>query len=213
MSHGFSSGESRPASSRRRVAGRLFALVLLVLLSPVLGFLALLVRVRLGRPVLFRQQRAGLAGRPFALCKLRTMTDDRDARGSLLPDEHRLTRFGRRLRSTSLDELPELWNVVRGDMALVGPRPLPVSYLDRYTDTEARRHEVRPGLTGWAQVNGRNAQSWEDRLAMDVWYVDNRSLTLDLRILLKTFGALIKRTGVSAEGHATMHELRPPEGT
>lgn len=182
-----------------------------IVLAPVLAVVALLVRVRLGRPILFSQARAGLDGAPFTLHKFRTMTDERGPDGSLLPDERRLSRFGRLLRSSSLDELPELWNVVRGDMALVGPRPLPVAYLDRYTAVEARRHEVRPGITGWAQVNGRNALSWEDRLAMDVWYVDNRSLRLDLSILLRTVTAVLRRQGVSADGHATMTELRPPE--
>lgn len=141
--------------------------------------------------------------------KFRTMTDARDGAGNVLPDAERLTAFGRWLRSTSLDELPELWNVVRGDMSLVGPRPLPLSYLPRYTPVEARRHEVRPGLTGWAQVNGRNATSWEERLAMDVWYVDNRSLWLDVRILVKTVATVLRRDGISADGEATMTELRP----
>lgn len=180
------------------------------LLSPVLVVGALLVRWRIGRPVFFRQERAGLGGRSFTLTKLRTMTDARDAAGNLLPDEARLTGLGRFLRSTSLDELPELWNVIKGDMALVGPRPLPTAYLDRYTAEEARRHEVRPGITGWAQVNGRNAVSWDDRLAMDVWYVDNRSLRLDLKILVRTVASVLRREGISAEGQATMTELRPP---
>lgn len=180
------------------------------LLAPLLAALAVLVRWRVGSPVLFRQERAGLNGRPFTLYKLRTMSDACDENGVLLSDAERLTGVGRRLRSASLDELPELWNVVRGDMALVGPRPLPTSYLDRYTPEEARRHEVRPGITGWAQVNGRNALSWEERLAMDVWYVDNRSLLLDAKILWRTLWTVVTRTGVNAEGHATMHELRPP---
>jgi lipopolysaccharide/colanic/teichoic acid biosynthesis glycosyltransferase len=153
----------------------------------------------------------GRGGQPFELWKFRTMTDERGSDGALLSDAERLTPFGRRLRSTSLDELPELWNVLRGDMSLVGPRPLPVAYRDRFTLTEARRMEVRPGLTGWAQINGRNAVDWDDRLAMDVWYVDHRSLELDLRILLRTARVVLGRQGVAAEGSATMHELRRPE--
>lgn len=185
--------------------------LLAVLTLPLVGVLAVLVRLKLGRPVLFRQQRAGLGGAPFTLWKLRTMTDEWDAQGNLLPDEDRLPDFGRWLRATSLDELPELWNVVNGDMSLVGPRPLPMSYLRRYTPAEARRHDVRPGLTGWAQVNGRNATGWDERLAMDVWYVERRTFWLDLRILGKTFFAVFRQTGVSAQGHATMPELRPDQ--
>jgi lipopolysaccharide/colanic/teichoic acid biosynthesis glycosyltransferase len=200
---------SRP----RRAGDVVFAGAAAVALSPVLAVLAGLVRWRLGSPVLFRQERAGHRGRPFTILKLRTMTDERDETGALLPDEQRLTGLGRVLRQTSLDELPELWNVIRGDMALVGPRPLPVGYLDRYTPTEARRHEILPGLTGWAQVNGRNATSWEERLAMDVWYVDNRSLGLDLRVLARTLAVVLRRVGVNAEGHVTMPDLRPPDTT
>jgi sugar transferase EpsL len=181
----------------------------LVLLSPVLAVVAILVRFRLGSPVTFRQERAGLGGRPFILCKFRTMTDARDATGALLPDAERLPPFGTALRALSLDELPELWNVLRGDMSLVGPRPLPTAYLPRYTAEERRRHEVRPGLTGWAQINGRNALAWDDRLAMDVWYVDHRSLWLDLRILARTVQKVVSRSGIAAEGEATMGELRP----
>ena len=190
---------------------RLLAAVAFVVLSPVMAVIAVLVRVRLGAPVLFRQERAGVGGRPFTILKFRTMTDARDpATGALLPDEQRLTPFGRMLRSTSLDELPELWNVVRGDMALVGPRPLPVRYLERYTDEERRRHDVRPGLTGWAQVHGRNAVGWDERLALDVWYVEHRSVWLDLRILLRTASLVLRRHGINEEGSATMQELRPP---
>jgi sugar transferase EpsL len=190
---------------------QLVALSSLIVLSPLLTVIALLVRLRLGSPVLFRQERLGLGGRPFVLVKFRTMTDDVDpATGSPLPDDERLTALGRWLRATSLDELPELWNVVRGDMALVGPRPLPIRYLDRYSAEERRRHEVRPGLTGWAQVNGRNAVGWDDRLAMDVWYVDHRSLLLDLRILWRTVRLVLRREGISGEGTDTMPELRPP---
>ena len=207
----------RPPHSRPRVIDVILAPLVLLAVWPVLVAVALLVRLRLGRAVLFGQERAGLDGRPFVLRKFRTMTDDRDAVGSVLSDAERLTAFGRWLRSTSLDELPELWNVVRGDMSLVGPRPLPLAYLPRYTPVEARRHEVRPGLTGWAQVNGRNATSWEERLEMDVWYVDNRSLWLDVRILVKTVIIVLRRDGINADGEATMAELRPelsePRGT
>lgn len=176
----------------------------LVLLAPLLLGLAALVRVFLGSPVLFRQERPGLGGRLFRLYKFRTMRDALDAAGRPLPDELRLTAFGRWLRASSLDELPELWNVLRGDMSLVGPRPLLVEYLPLYSAEQARRHEVRPGLTGWAQVNGRNAQSWEDRLAMDVWYIEHRSLALDLLILRMTLAAVLFARGVSHQGHATM---------
>ena len=175
----------------------------LVFLAPALALLALLVARRLGRPVLFRQVRPGLHGAPFRLVKFRSMPDERDSSGELLPDERRLTSFGRWLRSTSLDELPELWNVLRGDMSLVGPRPLLMEYLDLYSPEQARRHDVRPGITGWSQVNGRNSSSWADKLAMDVWYVDNRSFWLDLRILCRTVLGVLRRQGVAAEGHAT----------
>jgi len=201
---------SRRSDILREGLDRSLALFALIVLAPLIALIGVCVRLRLGAPVLFQQERAGKGGEPFALIKFRTMTDQRDADGRLLPDEARLTRLGAFLRASSLDELPELWNVVRGDMALVGPRPLPTAYLDRYTSQEARRHEVRPGITGWAQVNGRNSVSWEERLAMDVWYVDNRSWRLDLRILWRTVQAVLKREGISAEGHVTMHELRPP---
>ena len=180
----------------------------LVVLSPILGVIAALVRVWLGSPVLFRQQRPGLREQPFTLQKFRTMTDARDADGNLLPDAQRLPRFGRLLRSTSLDELPELWNVLRGEMSLVGPRPLLIEYLDRYTAEQARRHEVKPGLTGWAQVNGRNAITWEQRFALDVWYVDRLSFWLDLWILLLTVWKTFRREGISQAGRATMEEFR-----
>jgi len=176
----------------------------LVLAAPVLLLVAIAVRVNLGGPVLFRQQRPGLHGRPFTMVKFRTMRDALGRDGRPLPDADRLTPFCTLLRSTSLDELPELWNVVRGDMSLVGPRPLLMEYLDRYTPEQARRHEVRPGVTGWAQVNGRNAVSWEERFRLDVWYVEHRSLRLDLRILLRTLALVLRRTGVSAQGDATM---------
>ncbi len=189
-------------------AKRLFDLALtlpgLVVLSPLLAFIALMVRAKLGRPVLFRQVRPGLGGRPFTIYKFRTMTDARGADGKLLADGARLTRFGRFLRAASLDELPELFNVLKGDMSLVGPRPLLMKYLERYSPEQARRHEVRPGITGWAQVNGRNALSWEEKFAMDVWYVDHRSLGLDVKIILRTIGKVLARDGISAAGEATM---------
>lgn len=186
------------------------SLAALVVLSPALLVLAALVRIKLGSPVLFAQPRPGLGGRVFTLWKFRTMTDARDDNGNLKSDAERLTRFGRFLRSTSIDELPELWNVLRGDMSLVGPRPLLVSYLPRYSAEQARRHEVRPGLTGWAQVNGRNATSWEDRLRLDTWYVDHRTLRLDFHILLRTVTIVLRREGVSAPDSVTMPEFNPP---
>ena len=179
-------------------------------LSPVLLFIAILVRLKLGSPVFFRQERPGLKGRIFRMWKFRTMTDRRDDAGQLLPDSERLTNFGRWLRATSLDELPELINVLRGDMSLVGPRPLLVQYLDRYTAEERRRHDVRPGLTGWAQVNGRNATTWEDRLRLDVWYVDHRSFLLDLKIIIRTVTIVLRKEGINSTETATMPEFRPP---
>jgi sugar transferase EpsL len=189
--------------SLKRLLDLVFASLGLALTAPLQGALAVLIRWQLGRPVLFRQQRPGLHGEPFTLFKFRTMADIRNGQGQLLPDVERLTPLGRFLRSTSLDELPELWNVVRGDMSLVGPRPLLVEYLPRYSAQQARRHEVRPGVTGWAQVNGRNAQSWETRLEMDVWYVENQSLWLDLRILVRSLATVVRREGISRDGHAT----------
>jgi lipopolysaccharide/colanic/teichoic acid biosynthesis glycosyltransferase len=176
----------------------------LVVLAPVMGLIALAVWRTMGRPVLFRQVRPGLHGKPFVMYKFRTMRDLRDAEGKLLPDEARLTPFGRWLRSTSLDELPELLNVLRGEMSLVGPRPLLMEYLDRYTPEQARRHEVKPGITGWAQIHGRNNLSWDERFKLDVWYVDNWSLWLDLKILWRTLWMVLRREGISAQGHATM---------
>jgi len=188
----------------KRLADFLVSLVGLIVLSPILGALSLLVRAFLGSPVLFRQVRPGLIGEPFELVKFRSMTSNRDSSGNLLPDSQRLTRFGDFLRATSLDELPELWNVVRGDMSLVGPRPLLVEYLRLYSDTQARRHEVRPGITGLAQVLGRNSLSWEEKFDLDVWYVDNQSTRVDLAILGWTVKSVFKRSGVSAEGSETM---------
>jgi sugar transferase EpsL len=175
----------------------------LVVLSPLIAGVALGVYWRLGRPVLFTQVRPGLHGAPFRMLKFRTMTDTHDVSGRLLPDAERLSVFGRMLRSTSLDELPELWNVLRGDMSVVGPRPLLMEYLPLYSREQARRHEVRPGITGWAQVNGRNAITWEERFALDVWYVDHRSFLLDVKILWTTIHKVLKREGISADGHAT----------
>lgn len=180
-----------------------------VLSSPVLVFVGFSVWLAHGAPILFRQQRPGLDGRPFTLYKFRTMTDWRDEQGNLLPDSERLTPLGRFLRSTSLDELPELFNVLKGDMSLVGPRPLLMQYLGRYTPEQARRHEVRPGITGWAQVNGRNTLTWEQRFALDVWYVDHMSIALDLKIVVITIWKVLKREGISQDGHATMEEFFP----
>lgn len=181
--------------------------IALVALFPLMLILALLVRLYLGDPVLFAQIRPGLGGRPFRMFKFRTMTMQCSADGRLLPDAQRLTRLGRWLRRSSLDELPELWNVLVGDMSLVGPRPLLMQYLGRYSARQARRHEVRPGITGWAQVNGRNAITWEEKFELDVWYVDNRSMTLDLRILWLTVAGIISCSGVTAPGHATTPEF------
>jgi len=193
------------------ISKRLFDLLLtalgLALLSPALLVLWLLVWRKHGRPVLFHQRRPGYHGQPFNIYKFRTMTNARDAQGNLLPDEQRLTCLGRFLRSTSLDELPELINVLRGEMSLVGPRPLLMQYLERYSPEQARRHDVLPGISGWAQINGRNAITWEDKFRLDVWYVDHWSLGLDLRILLRTLWKVIKREGISQPGHATMEEF------
>jgi lipopolysaccharide/colanic/teichoic acid biosynthesis glycosyltransferase len=209
---------ARPADRRERslmvTAGRSYdrikrtmdvvlAATGMVLLPPVFALIAWRVRRQFGTAVLFRQQRPGVYGQPFTLDKFRTMSDERGPDGQLLPDEQRLTRFGRRLRSTSLDELPELWNVLKGDMSLVGPRPLLVEYLDLSAREQARRHEVRPDITGWPQINGRNNQPWSEKLALDVWYVDNRSLWLDLRTLLRTLAVMATRRGVSLAGRAT----------
>ncbi|MCL5097693.1 MAG: sugar transferase [Candidatus Omnitrophica bacterium] len=190
---------------------RLLDLVLVLgtapLWAPLLFGLGCLTRLSLGSPVLFRQRRPGLRGQLFDLLKFRTMTDARDGEGKLLPDAARLTRFGRWLRASSLDELPELANVLKGDMSLVGPRPLLEQYLTRYTPEQARRHEVRPGITGWAQIHGRNALTWEQKFELDVWYVDHRSLWLDLTILVLTIVKVLRREGISAAGEATMPEF------
>jgi lipopolysaccharide/colanic/teichoic acid biosynthesis glycosyltransferase len=197
----------------KRLFDILISLIALVLLSPVLAILAIAIRLRLGSPVLFRQTRPGLDAKPFQIVKFRTMTDARGADGTLLPDSERLPAFGRFLRSTSLDELPELWNVLKGDMSLVGPRPLLMEYIPLYSSQQARRHEVRPGLTGWAQINGRNAISWEEKFALDVWYVDNRTIWLDLKVLVLTARSVLKRSGISAEGEATVPRFTGKPGT
>lgn len=195
----------------RTFGKRLFDLALpipgLVVLLPVLAMAALLVRITLGSPVLFRQIRPGFQGTPFELYKVRTMNNKRAQDGKLLPDAERLTKFGRFLRTTSLDELPELLNVLKGDMSLVGPRPLLMQYLDRYTPEQARRHEVKPGITGWAQVNGRNALTWEEKFKLDVWYVDNQSFWLDVKIIFMTIWKILKREGINQQGQATMKEF------
>ena len=201
----------------KRFMDIIFASVALILLSPVLLLVALAILFTMGTPVLFRQQRPGLHGRPFGIVKFRTMRAVRAGEDAVASDGMRLTRLGRFLRAASLDELPELWNVLKGDMSLVGPRPLLMQYLPLYSPAQARRHEVRPGLTGWAQVKGRNALSWDEKFALDVWYVDHRSLWLDLRILAATIGQVVSRRGIAAEGTATMHEFRgnapgPAEG-
>lgn len=180
------------------------ALFGLILFGPLILVLILLIRQKLASPIFFTQTRPGLHGKPFKMIKFRTMTDARDADGNLLPDSVRLTPFGRFLRSTSLDELPELWNVLKGDMSLVGPRPLLMEYLPRYTPEQARRHQARPGITGWAQVNGRNAISWEEKFQMDVWYIDHQSFWLDMKILFFTIRKVLLREGISAQNDVTM---------
>jgi lipopolysaccharide/colanic/teichoic acid biosynthesis glycosyltransferase len=191
-----------------KIAGdRIAAAVSLFVLSPLFLLLAVISRIALGPGVFFRQQRPGLHGEPFHIVKFRTMLDRRNAAGRPLPDAERLTRFGSFLRSTSLDELPELWNVLRGEMSIVGPRPLLMQYLGRYSAEQARRHAVLPGITGWAQINGRNAITWQQKFALDVWYVDHWSLWLDAKILLVTFWQVLKREGISREGHVTTTEF------
>lgn len=190
---------------------RCFDLILtipgLVLFSPLMLVIALLVRIKMSRPVYFKQVRPGLHNQPFTLFKFRTMTDVRNSECNHVPDDVRLTRLGQFLRSTSLDELPELWNIILGDMSLVGPRPLLMEYLDRYTAVQSRRHNVRPGLTGWAQVNGRNALSWEEKFKLDVWYVENKSLWLDVKILFMTLWSVLKRENIYPDGHSMMNKF------
>lgn len=192
----------------KRLFDIIASLLGLLLLSPILGFVALQVCRKLGAPVFFRQARPGKNGKIFQMIKFRTMLDLYDDQGKPLPNEQRMTEFGRWLRSTSLDELPELWNVLKGDMSLVGPRPLLCEYLELYTPEQARRHEVRPGVTGWAQVNGRNAISWEDKFELDVWYVENKSFWLDIKILVMTVLKVFKRDGIAHEGNVSMPRFK-----
>jgi sugar transferase EpsL len=196
----------------KRLFDIIVSLTLIILLAPLILFIALLIWFTMGRPILFRQRRVGYKGQVFTIYKFRTMTEERDENGNLLPDEQRLTRFGRFLRETSLDELPELFNVLKGNMSLVGPRPLLVEYLPYYTPEERKRHNMRPGITGWAQVNGRNAITWDQKLALDVWYVDNWSLWLDFKIILMTIIKVIKREGISTNGYATAPRLDEVRG-
>ncbi len=205
---------SLPEPSRRNfslsykvIFDYVFTIPGLLLIAPLFFLVSLLVRTKLGSPILFKQERPGLHGKTFTMYKFRTMTDERDLAGELLPDGQRLTRLGRFLRSTSLDEFPALLNVIKGEMSLVGPRPLLKEYIDRYTPEQARRHEVRPGITGWAQINGRNAISWEEKFKLDVWYVDNQSFWLDIKILWMTFAKVFKREGISQEGQATAEKF------
>lgn len=191
----------------KRLVDIMFAVLASIVFLPIIVIVAFLIRVKLGGPVLFCQTRPGLNGKPFKMLKFRSMLNALDKEGNLLPDEQRLTRFGRILRSTSLDELPGLLNVLKGDMSLVGPRPLLMEYLPLYSPEQARRHDVRPGITGWAQVNGRNAISWEDKFKLDVWYVDNRSIWLDIKILFLTVKKVFVREGISAAGEATMSKF------
>ncbi len=191
----------------KRVFDFVVALSALLVLSPILLCLAVLVRVKLGSPILFKQQRPGLGGKPFYMAKFRSMTDAKDNEGNLLSDDERLTRFGQLLRASSLDELPGLFNVLNGNMSLVGPRPLLMEYLPLYSKDQAQRHNVRPGITGWAQVNGRNTLSWEDKFALDVWYVNNQSLLLDIKILFMTVEKVFKRDGISHDGEVTMSKF------
>ncbi|WP_318489720.1 sugar transferase [Photobacterium leiognathi] len=191
----------------KRLFDIIASILALLLLSPVIAITAYFIHKKLGSPVLFRQVRPGLNGKPFEMIKFRTMKDAVDKEGNQLPDSERLTPFGMKLRSTSLDELPELWNVLKGDMSLVGPRPLLMDYLPLYSQEQARRHDVRPGVTGWAQINGRNAISWQDKFKLDVWYVDNQSLWLDIKIIFLTIKKVLVKEGISADMHVTMPEF------
>ena len=192
----------------KRVFDVSIALLCLISFFPIFLILALLIARRMGAPVIFRQARPGLNGQPFEMIKFRTMRDAEDKNGNQLPDEQRLTKLGQFLRAARLDELPELWNVLKGDMSLVGPRPLLMEYLPLYSDEQRRRHEVRPGVTGWAQVNGRNAISWDEKFKLDVWYVDNQSFWLDIKILFLTVFKVFKRDGISQEGQVTMERFK-----
>ncbi|WP_180709539.1 sugar transferase [Vibrio parahaemolyticus] len=191
----------------KRLFDFLVSLIALILLSPIIVLVAWKIRKKLGSPVLFRQTRPGLNGKPFEMVKFRTMKDAVDEQGNLLPDSDRMTPFGERLRNSSLDELPGLWSVLKGDMSLVGPRPLLMRYLPLYNEEQARRHDARPGVTGWAQINGRNAISWEEKFALDVWYVDNQTFWLDIKILLLTVKKVFVKEGISADDHVTMPEF------
>jgi sugar transferase EpsL len=196
----------------KRVFDFICSLIGLLILSPILIVAALLIKIKIGSPILFKQERPGLNGEPFYVYKFRTMTDERDEYGELLPDDLRLTKFGLLIRKLSLDELPQLFNVLKGDLSLVGPRPLLMEYIELYTPEQARRHEVRPGITGWAQVNGRNAISWEEKFKLDVWYVDNRSFLLDIKILFLTVLKVFKSEGISQSGHVTMKKFAGSKG-
>lgn len=200
------------SAKQQKVSKRMFDLVLsilgVIILSPLFLIIALLVYINLGRPIFFKQRRPGLHGEPFIMYKFRSMTNKKDKYGNLLPNEERMTPFGQALRSTSLDELPELFNVIKGDMSLVGPRPLRMGYLDLYSKEQARRHDVRPGITGWAQIHGRNKVDWPERFKMDVWYVDNQSLWLDIRIIYKTFATVVTREGVNPEDDIVMSRFK-----
>jgi sugar transferase EpsL len=202
-----SSVPPRPIPLSKRIFDLILTIPGLILISPLLVVISLLVWVFHGRPVLFQQKRPGYGNKPFRVYKFRTMNDARDPHGNLLPDAQRLTRLGRFLRAASLDELPELVNILRGEMSLVGPRPLLMQYLERYTPEQARRHMVLPGITGWAQVNGRNTLTWEEKFCLDVWYVDHWSLVLDIKILLLTIGKVLRREGISQPGQATADEF------
>ena len=192
----------------KRIVDFLCSLLLIVVLSPIFMMMMMIVRINLGSPIFFRQKRPGRYGKPFYIYKFRTMTDDRDEDGDLLPDEVRLTKTGKIIRKLSLDELPQLFNVLKGEMSFVGPRPLLMNYLSLYTEEQARRHEVRPGITGWAQVNGRNAISWEEKFKLDVWYVDNQSFWLDINILFLTVLKVFKSEGINQDGQATMKTFK-----
>jgi lipopolysaccharide/colanic/teichoic acid biosynthesis glycosyltransferase len=193
--------------SLKWIADRGVAAIALAILSPVLLAVAIAIYIRMGNPVLFAQPRPGKNGRIFTFYKFRTMTSDRDCEGNLLPDEQRLTAFGQFLRQTSLDELPQLWNVLKGDMSIVGPRPLMVEYLTRYSPEQARRHDVKPGITGWAQINGRNTITWEEKFKLDVWYVEHWNLWVDWQILLQTVGKVLQKEGISQANHVTVEDF------
>ena len=195
----------------KRLFDIIFSLLLLIIFASLIIILGLLIRLKMGAPVFFRQQRPGLRGKPFYLYKLRTMSEETNRDGNMLDDQQRLTALGRKLRKYSLDELPQLFNVLKGDLSFVGPRPLLMNYLERYSPEQARRHDVKPGITGWAQVNGRNVLTWEEKFALDVWYVDNQNLWLDLKILWLTLVKVLKAEGISQEGWATMPEFMGSE--